>query len=189
MEQSYAALNILLSHTHVDEQFINLPFHGEAYEGYFALDIICIEATFHFEDYEQVLMIENKNLAVNIFSVIQKLIFNRASSKILNDENEDLNKYLKMRANKKYCNESIWSLIARIAEFHELRTMPLLNKLSNHKTLHPDNNSTANLVAQRWQSNGMVPETITEIKSVNTATEAEILDQLVALSDLPPKLK
>ena len=205
LDINYAALKILLRHTPVNEQFIkfiNLPFHGNLYGGYFALDIICVEATFHFKSYHQASKVGNRHIAESFFSIIQKLILNHAISKLLTDEHDELSNYLRVNRKNKFYQKSLWNLIARIAELHELKTMPTLNNQTNPKIFSSNINSHTHLVAQRWQSNGLLSETkhetpvhdnlnalskLSSSQTVSPAIEAEIVDQLLSLSHLPHK--
>lgn len=97
LDYNYAALRILLAHSLVDKQFIqfiNRPYHGKFYEGYFALDIICIEASLQFKNFKQAISTSNRNISELIFLIIRKLILNHADSKLLSDENEEIDNYL-----------------------------------------------------------------------------------------------
>lgn len=137
------------------QQLINLPFHGNTYNDYFALDIICIEATLHFGNFRQTI---GERLANNIYSILCTLLNNNAQSKLLNDSKNNIKNYIIIDMNGTYTKKGLWNLISAIATEHEILTFPVVNIKYNPSNL--DKQCAITLLAKQWQTNGILPAPI-----------------------------
>lgn len=154
------ALRILLKHissTTKLQQLVNLPFHGQTYNGYFALDIICVEASLHFNKFKQTL---GERLANNIYSIMQILLNNNAQSKLINDSKNQIKAQLLIDIKGMYSKEGLWNIISAIAEEHEILTSPI-SQIKYH-SLNEDKLCAIKFLAKIWQTNGILPAPITK---------------------------
>lgn len=165
------ALKILFDHLTTKETWnvlVNMPFQGEPYNGYFALDIVCIEATLQFSNYEDTLLKQNKDIAKRIFTIINILLQNNAQSKLLNDAHINTNSFADKHSKKQFYRKQIWQLITQIAELHELiNTQPVIGNDEKESNLSYDTLSVR-LLAQQWQD-GLLPPS----PSASTLKEAD----------------
>ncbi len=174
LELKSFAITILLKHLATDnkiQQLINLPFCGETYNGYYALDIICVEASLQFEGFHQTKLLSKKEIAHTIFSIINNLLKNHAQSKLLLDQSKNLHEFIKPDHKDNYSPKVLWKLIALIAENHELQSQP-----DNIQT--PQNNIifTVKMLAEQWQRNGILPRPKSASSKISQSPSSTLID-------------
>lgn len=147
------ALKVFLANVNPGEQlskFINTPFSSRAYYGYYALDIICLETTQCFKDYNEAIKIENHEIANSILEIVRQLLTHNAQSKLLNDAKCEINSILKIDSD--YNFQDIWALITTIHSLHTSK-----EKLVTEDTTYQSH--AAKLLSQEWLKQGMFSTT------------------------------
>ncbi len=158
------ALNIFLMRVQNEKHltdFMNLPFcGGDAYNGFYALDVICLETANYLDNYENALLPEKQEETMATLEIIRQLLLNNAQSKLLIDAKFDINSILDLSNIANFTFQDIWPLIESIDALYQ--NTPLEDPV---KDTAPNN--TAKLLAQTWLNQGMLPNKITAPQEVD----------------------